>query len=101
MEISYEPLELGTRNIVWRQIITVPTNALWYIVHKSTITNLATERNFEVMSYKFNVDRVCIQMMMMMMINLYFKLQAVRNSNSTRIQSYDPLLAHEFNCNYC
>jgi len=36
----------------------VPTNSIQSIVYKSTITNMAVVQNFEVMSNKFNVDRI-------------------------------------------
>jgi len=43
------------QNFVWRQIITIPTNSLGNIAYKSTVISMATVRNFEVMSDKFNV----------------------------------------------
>jgi hypothetical protein len=58
MVITSEPLELDMGNFVWRQIITIPTNSVRNIVYK-TIINLATVRNLEVMSDKFNVNIIC------------------------------------------
>jgi len=33
MEITYEPYELGTLNLVWRQIVTIRTNSAPNVVH--------------------------------------------------------------------
>jgi len=60
MAIADEPLELDIRNLVWKQIITVPTDYLWNVGYESTVTNMETVRNFEVMTDKFKVDRICI-----------------------------------------
>jgi hypothetical protein len=49
---NYESWELGMWNLLWRQIITIPTNSVRNIVYKSTIKNMTTMRNFEVMSDK-------------------------------------------------
>jgi hypothetical protein len=51
-------------------------NSCHNLTYKSTVTNMATVRNFEVMSDIFNVDGICTEvkssshtvMMMMMMI---------------------------------
>jgi len=59
MTITNEVLELGMWNLVWTQIITMPTLSVWNDVYKSTITNMMAERNFEVMSDKFNTDKIC------------------------------------------
>jgi len=36
-----------------------PTNSVWNIVYMSTIINMVTVQNFEVMTDKCNIDRIC------------------------------------------
>jgi hypothetical protein len=40
-------------------IINIPTHVVWNVAFKSTVTNMQTIPNFEVMSGVFNVYRVC------------------------------------------
>jgi hypothetical protein len=44
--------------MVYGDIITIPTNSVPYTVYKSTSTNMATVRNFEVMSDRLNVEYI-------------------------------------------
>jgi len=37
-------------NLVWGQVITMPTNMALHFVYKSTVKNIGAVRNFEVMS---------------------------------------------------
>jgi hypothetical protein len=101
MVINYEPLELDTRNLVRKQVTIIPTSYVWNFVHKSAIINMATVRNFHVMSDKFNADKVCIYVINPSQKennnnynnnNMSLELQAVENTDSTRIRSYDPTL---------
>jgi hypothetical protein len=59
MAITNEPLELDVWNLAWSKIVIVPTNSEWNTVYKSRITNMAMVRIFEIMTDKFNLDRIC------------------------------------------
>lgn len=59
MVMTNETLETVVWNLIWRQVITIPTNCMWNLAYKSVITNMAIVRIFEVRSDKFKANSVC------------------------------------------
>jgi hypothetical protein len=59
MAITDQQLELGVRNLVWREH---KDDSIWSIVYVSTVINTATVQHFEVISDRINIclDRACI-----------------------------------------
>jgi hypothetical protein len=39
--------------------LNIPTNYVWSIVYKSAVINTVTVQAFEIMSVRFNIDRIC------------------------------------------
>jgi hypothetical protein len=56
--ITNEQLKPEVWNLIRRQVISTPTNSVQNNAYKSTITNTATLQNFQVMSNKFNTDKI-------------------------------------------
>lgn len=54
-KIANERLELGSLNIIGKQVIKIDTNSVRHIVYYSTVKNMAAVCIFEVMSNKFNL----------------------------------------------
>lgn len=42
-----EPLEADVLNLVWRQVINIPTDYVWNIIYMSRVANMAMMQNFE------------------------------------------------------
>jgi hypothetical protein len=57
-EIVDRRLEPGKLRLMRRETINMATRYLLNIVYMSTITNMATMRNFEVIPDRFNLGRV-------------------------------------------
>jgi hypothetical protein len=60
MAIANGPSELGMWNLVRSQIIIMPKNSAWNIIYKSTSTNMAAVRIFEIICNEFKVRRICM-----------------------------------------
>jgi hypothetical protein len=58
MAITNEPLEPGTCNLLWRQIITIPTNSVKSYLQVKNYKYGGGAKLWAI-SDKFNVERIC------------------------------------------
>jgi hypothetical protein len=59
MAVTNEPSDFDIRMLALRYRINMPTNSALSTVFNSTITNMMVIKYFQVMSNKFNIDKIC------------------------------------------